>query len=88
MSYYAAKLAQIKQAGVTRDDMRLLKRAIKLLKENAVELKYQKLELNTASLAVYTDAGFVTNADMTSQLGFIVLMTDASKRCVVLHWNS
>ena len=88
VAYYGAKLAQIKAEKVTVDEMKLLRRAVRALWQRSVQLKHRKLDLNTISLAVYSDAGFATNWDMSSQLGFIVLLVDDSKKCSILHWNS
>ena len=48
----------------------------------------QKLDLNSLRIVVYTDAAFATNKDHTSQLGYLVLLTDDSKKCNVLHYSS
>lgn len=88
LAFYAARLAQVKRDEFTRDDVKLLRRATRMLKQKAKVLKYHKLDPSSASLAVYTDASFATNKDLSSQLGFVVLLTDASKKCALLHWNS
>ena len=88
LAFLGAKLAQVKAENVTIDDMKLLRRAIRILKERNVKLQYEKLDLGSLSLAVYSDAGFATNWDLSSQLGFVVLMVDRRKRCSFLHWNS
>ena len=87
-SYYAAKLAQTKSEDITELEMKMLKKAIRLLKNTIIQLTYPKLDLNTAILAVYSDSSFAANRDLHSQLGFVVLLVDGSKRCFMLHWNS
>jgi len=37
---------------------------------------------------VYTDASFASNDDLTSQLGYIILLCDKSNRCHVLQYSS
>ena len=88
LSYYTAKLGQVRPDECGKREINLLRKAIIILKEKNIQLTYPKLDHKTESFMVYKDAGFATNADMTSQLGFIVLMTDESKRCAILHWNS
>eukprot|EP00172_Hildenbrandia_rubra_P000685 Plantae.Rhodophyta-Hildenbrandia_rubra.ctg13760.p1 GENE.Plantae.Rhodophyta-Hildenbrandia_rubra.ctg13760~~Plantae.Rhodophyta-Hildenbrandia_rubra.ctg13760.p1 ORF type:complete len:195 (-),score=19.65 Plantae.Rhodophyta-Hildenbrandia_rubra.ctg13760:621-1205(-) len=68
--------------------MRLLKKAINLLHKKTVTLKLPKLDLETCKLAVRSDASFATNEDHASQLGYVVVMVDATKKCSVLHWSS
>lgn len=48
----------------------------------------QKLDLKTLKIVIYTDAAFSTNEDHTSQLGFLVLLSDASGKCNILHFSS
>ena len=70
------------------DDVKLLRRAVRVLKKRNVKVQYQKLELCSLSLAVYSDAGFASNWDLSSPLRFVVVMVDNGKRCSFLHWNS
>lgn len=48
----------------------------------------QKLDLKTVKVVAYTDAPFSTNLDHISQLGFLVLQSDASGKCNILHYSS
>ena len=69
--------------------IKLLNSAIKRMKATPeLGLKYNGLDDDTLSLRVYTDASFGTNEDFSSQLGFVVLICDASNRCHVLEFSS
>lgn len=48
----------------------------------------QKLDINSLKITVYTDAAFSSNLDHSSQLGYLVLLGDASGKCNILHYSS
>jgi hypothetical protein len=55
---------------------------IKVLKNTAERnLLYQNLELKTLRIVSYADASFANNEDLTSQLDFIIVLTDKTGRC-------
>ena len=69
--------------------IKLLNSAIKRLKSTpALGLTYGKLDENSLHLRVYTDASFGTNDDLTSQLGFLVLLCDKEENCHILDLAS
>jgi hypothetical protein len=51
-------------------------------------LMFPKLELETLSLRMYSDASYANNTDGTSQLGYIIFLCDASRACQPLFWSS
>lgn len=51
-------------------------------------LRYGKLRYRTIPIRVYTDASFGTNDDLTSQLGYVVLLCDADNNCLLLDFSS
>ena len=51
-------------------------------------LRYTKLERESLHLRVYADASFASNDDLSSQLGYVVLLCDAEDRCHVLTYVS
>ena len=83
------RLSQIPADRATPADM---KRLLKLLAEAQQEPKsglfFQKLDLDTVELRVYTDASFANNPDLSSQLGWCVFAVDATGRCNLLAWSS
>ena len=36
----------------------------------------------------FTDASFANNKDLSSQIGYIIVLADASGRANILHWSS
>jgi hypothetical protein len=50
-------------------------------------LKFSKLDPNSLQLTVYSDASFAINYDMSSQLGYIIFLSDKTRSCN-LHYSS
>lgn len=48
----------------------------------------QKLDKDSLHQRVYADTSFANNADHTSQLGYIVQVSDKSGKCNILHYAS
>jgi hypothetical protein len=59
-----------------------------LRKTGERKLIFQNLELETLRIVAYSDASFANNDDLTSQLGFIVFLTDGTGRCNLVHASS
>ena len=51
-------------------------------------LKFVKLDTSTLQLLVFTDASFANNKDLSSQMGYVIVLTDATKKANVIHWSS
>lgn len=51
-------------------------------------LRQTKLDADSLYLRVYTDSSFADNDVLSTQLGHIVLLCDASGRCNVIHYSS
>lgn len=66
--------------------VKLLNSAIKIVKSPELGLIYGRVAENTLHLGVYTDASLGTNDDLTSQLGFLVLLCDADDYCHILDF--
>jgi hypothetical protein len=39
-------------------------------------------------LVAFTDASFANNKDLSSQIGYVIILTDASKKANIIHWSS
>lgn len=66
-----------------------LKKFIEHAKEQpGVGLKYVSIGTTTAKLVVFSDASFAFNADMTSQLGFVIALADRFENENILHYTS
>ena len=54
--------------------------------ENANKgLKFVKLDINTLQLLVFTDASFTNNKDLSSQIGYVLILADATKKANIVH---
>jgi hypothetical protein len=51
-------------------------------------LKFVKLDTNSLQLLVFTDASFANNKDLSSQIGYVIVLTDATRKANILHWSS
>lgn len=87
-----AKATQITEDEFKRDSktcIRTINAIVKHLEKlPMLPLRFPKLDTSTWHLEVYTDASFATNNDKTSQLGYIVFLTDHTRTCQLLHWSS
>lgn len=51
-------------------------------------LTYVKLDIDSMYLALFVDASFAGNKDLTSQLGFILCLMDGKNKCNIVHYGS
>lgn len=51
-------------------------------------LNFVKLESSSLRIAVFADASFACNADLSSQLGFVVTLMDAHYSANIVHYSS
>jgi hypothetical protein len=51
-------------------------------------LKFVKLDVNTLQLLAFTDASFANNKDLSSQIGYVIVLMDATKKANIIHWSS
>jgi hypothetical protein len=73
----------------SEDDAKLLnKRLAWQLQNPARGLKFVKLDINTLQLVVFTDASFANNKDLSSQIGYVIVLTDATSQANIVHWSS
>ncbi|GAB0494020.1 hypothetical protein MMPV_005309 [Pyropia vietnamensis] len=49
-------------------------------------LRYDSLERESLDVRVYDDASFASNDNLSSQLGYVVLLRDGTDRCNVLTY--
>jgi hypothetical protein len=48
-------------------------------------LKFVKLDANTMQLLVFTNASFANNKDLSSQIGYIIVLADATKKANIVY---
>ena len=71
-----------------RKNARRLNKAIQYAISNPASICLPKLERSSLRIISYSDAGFGTNADATSQLGRIVIIMDGSGPAVPILFKS
>ncbi len=47
-----------------------------------------KLDKDSLQLIVFTDASFANNKDLSSQVGFVLVLADVKGRANIIHWSS
>ncbi|KAI0996165.1 hypothetical protein K3495_g12015 [Podosphaera aphanis] len=51
-------------------------------------LRFVQLDQRSLRLVTFTYSSFANNADMTSQIGYVIVIADAKNRANILHWQS
>ena len=71
------------------EDAKLLNKRLKWQIDNFERgIKFIKLDINTLQLIVFTDASFGNNADLTSQIGYVIVLADGNNGANIIHWSS
>jgi hypothetical protein len=74
---------------IEKSEVDALNKRVQWQIENAARgLRYVPLDLNSLQLLVFTDASFANNKDLSSQMGYVITLTDASGSANILHWSS
>ena len=47
-----------------------------------------KLNINILQLLVFIDASFINNKDLSSQIRYIIVLTNAIKKANIVYWSS
>lgn len=82
-------LAKVTQESFNTNNVKKLNKFIDEIKENPTRgLVMKKLDKNSLHIRAYADSSFLNNNDMSSQLGFIVLLCDKYDNCNILHCAS
>jgi hypothetical protein len=73
----------------SEEDAKQLNKRLNWQIENANRgLKFVKLDIKTLQLLVFTDASFANNKDLSSQIGYVIVLADATKKANIVHWSS
>ena len=81
--------AQITAASFNAEKITVLNKVIKHLQKTADNaLLYKKLDVDSIAINAYADASFSNNSDLTSQLGFIVVLKDKHYQSNIIHFTS
>lgn len=66
-----------------------LNKVVKALRSTAGKcLHYPKLDKTTLRIQCYSDASWANNEDGSSQMGYIIFLTDATGACQPITWSS
>ncbi len=68
----------------SRAHLKHLNRAVRCEIRNLLALHFPMLDLETLQLVGYSDASFASNYDLTSRLGYIVLLMDTKWKAILL----
>ena len=67
-------------------DLKALNKRIQWQIENAARgLRFVKLNRESLQLLVFTDASFANNKDLSSQIGYVLVIADAKGHANILH---
>lgn len=70
------------------DAVKALNKRLQWQLENATRgLKYAPLTTEL-ELIVFTDASFANNRDLSSQIGYVIVLADKTGKANILHWSS
>lgn len=58
------------------------------IENKARGFKYVKLDINSLTILNFTDVWFANNPDLTSQIGYIIVLADINKKAIIIHWSS
>ena len=90
----ALEISQIPQVtrvmyekGISKHCKRLNK-AIKYVHDHKASIRILKFSYNSLRITAYSDAAFANNADLSSQLGRIVLLTDDNHNAISVSYKS
>ena len=48
-------------------------------------LKFIKLDISTLQLLVFTDASFANNKDLSSQISYVLVLSDTLNKANIIH---
>ena len=74
----------------TEQDEKKLNKRLKWQSDNASRgLRFVPLKTEASlRLIVFTDASFANNADLSSQIGYVIALADTENNANILHWSS
>jgi hypothetical protein len=71
------------------NDTKALNKRLSWQIENATRgLKFVKLDINTLQLLAFIDASFANNKDLSSQISYVLVLSDGSNKANIIHWSS
>ena len=81
--------AQVTDTTFEEKHVKELNDVIKFLKATPkIFLRSPPLDRHTLRMVVYSDASFNNLVENRSQLGYVILLSDASNQCALIHYSS
>lgn len=87
IAYDAAFLSHVTEDSITESDVAFLNAAVRKAKTTR-HIKIPKLDLDSIHVVGYADGAFAGNIDLSSQLGFIILLKDMFNKAAIVHYGS
>ncbi len=87
LSHYAATFSQVTRKRRRHKHVSILQKAVLVAKEPA-GIELPSLDISSIHVAGYADGSFASNSDLSSQLGFIVLLTDKHDNAAIVPYGS
>jgi hypothetical protein len=73
---------------LVEDDTKALNKRLSWQIENVTRgLKFVKLDINTLQLLTFIDTSFANNKDLSSQIGYMLILSDGSNKANIIHWS-
>ncbi len=79
---YAAQVTE-----PTYEDAQYLNRCLSWQLEGR-GLTFVKLDMTTLRIVAFTDSSFANNKDLSSQIGYVIVLADAQNNANIVHWQS
>ena len=51
-------------------------------------LTFVQLDVTTLRIVAFTDSSFANNKDLSSQIGYVIVLADAQNNANIIHWQS
>ncbi|EED12694.1 conserved hypothetical protein [Talaromyces stipitatus ATCC 10500] len=72
-----------------KDDIKSLNKRLQWQLDNAERgLRFVRLDLDSLRLVIFVDSCFANNKDFSSQIGFVIVLSDAANNANIVHWSS
>ena len=85
----SSQLAQVTEKECDAHIIKSVNKRIRYLRSTAkMGLVYHKLDHTSLKMEVYADASFANKKDQTTQVVHLVVLTDASNKCNIMHYAS
>lgn len=90
-AYNISQLAQTTEGYFTEEKekcLKLINETVKYAKSYRLDITFPKLSLDSLRIVGYSDASFANNRDLSSQLGYIILLMDDSEQAAPIYFKS